>query len=95
MARCIYKVKNIFLAVFSLINKSDCLGFYCDSSFSFQVHIVKYLVLHFSFGKKARCLYQSVGKGALAMVDMRDNAKVSDFILSVYGHFYPPDKFIC
>ena len=54
------------------------MAFYGDSSFTLQVHIIQELLLRISFGNRAGYFQQSIGKGAFPMVDMGNNAKISN-----------------
>jgi hypothetical protein len=51
-----------------------------NTPFLFQFHAVEHLVVHIPFGDGVGELEQAVGKGAFAMVDMRNDAKVPDVI---------------
>ena len=94
MSRSVYEVENILLSVLRPVYKTDGLSLYCNSPLSFQIHIIKHLILHFPFGEQSRRLYEPVGKGAFSVVDMSHYTKIPDSFLSVYGHFYPPDKIL-
>jgi hypothetical protein len=48
--------------------------------FLFQFHAVEHLIVHIPFRDGIGELEQAVGKGAFAMVDMRNDAKVPDVL---------------
>ena len=50
MPRGVNQIENVFLSVFSLINRTHRLGLDSDSPFSFQIHIVQHLRLHLPAG---------------------------------------------
>ena len=43
-----------------------------------QIHVVQHLLLHVAVGDGAGDLQQPVGQGALAVVDMGDDAEIAD-----------------
>ena len=49
-----------------------------DAAFFFKVHVVEELGFHFALGDGACELEESVGEGGLAVVDVGDDAEVSD-----------------
>ena len=64
-----------------MINETHCLRLYGDTALPLQVHVVQHLVLHFTIGQKAGLLDDAVRQGGFTMIDMRDNAEISDMIL--------------
>ena len=87
------KVKDIFFAVFGFVYDSDCLRFDGDSSFSFEIHVIKNLRLHLTFGQGTGHFDDSVGKGGFAVVYMCNNAEISDFTL-IYHSGIPSYYFL-
>ena len=81
MSRSVNQVENIFLTILRFINRPDGLCLNRDSTFSFQIHVVKYLCLHFTAGQKPRLFYDTVCKRRLTMINMRYNAEIPDFAL--------------
>ena len=81
MSRRIDQVKNIFFSVLCFINNPDCLRLNSNPSFSFQIHIVQDLRLHFSLCQKSGLLNNTVGKCGLAMVYMCNNAEITNLAL--------------
>jgi hypothetical protein len=49
-----------------------------DATLTLEVHIVEGLRLYFAFLECSCDFHESVGKGRLPVVDMRDDAKISD-----------------
>ena len=56
--------------------------FYCNSPFSFKVHIIKHLRLHFLTGYSIGVFEQAIGSCTLTMINMGDNAKIADSVHS-------------
>jgi hypothetical protein len=52
----------------------------CNTPFSFQVHVIEYLILEVPFRQGMGYLNQAVGEGALAMIYMGYDAKIPDVI---------------
>ena len=50
-----------------------------NATFPFDIHAVKKLLLHVALSDCARIFNQPIRKGGLPMVNMGDDAKVSDF----------------
>jgi hypothetical protein len=48
-----------------------------DAAFALEVHGIKQLVLLFPLGDCSGVLEQTIGQVCLAMVDMRDDAKIA------------------
>ena len=78
MSRSINEIEDVFLSVICLIDRANGLGLDGDTSFPFELHIVKDLLLHFPCGKKACFLYDTIGKRRLAVIDMCNYAKIPD-----------------
>jgi hypothetical protein len=53
------------------------MAFYCDSLFALQIHIVQNLIVKISFVQSLRCLQQTVGQCAFAVINMGNYAKIS------------------
>ena len=81
MPRGIDQIKDILFSVFCLINNAHRLRFDRNSTFSLQIHIIKYLRLHFTAGQCSGHLNDAVRQRGLSMVNMCNDAKVSDFTL--------------
>jgi len=62
----------------------DRFGFDGDTARTLKVHAIEKLFFHFSRFNGAGAFEESVRKSALAVIDVRDDAKVSNF---GRGHF--------
>jgi hypothetical protein len=51
-----------------------------NAAFALQIHVVQQLILFFSVGYGTCGIKQPIGKRALAVVDVRDNAEISNMI---------------
>jgi len=80
MTGSVDKVKNIFLAVSSRVWQTDRLAFNRNAPFSFYVHIIEELVTEFPVAHHFADLNKPVGKSGFPMINMGDDAKVSDII---------------
>ena len=63
-----------------LIINLDGMAFNGNAFLSFQIHIVKYLVHHISVADSTGALQQAVGQGRFAVVNMCNDAKISDVL---------------
>ena len=64
----------------ALVFDGDRGGLDGDSAFAFEIHRVEHLVSRFTIGDGLGGLQQTIGKRALAVVDVRDDGEVA------YGH---------
>jgi len=55
----------------------DGVAFDSDTAFAFKVHVIQDLSLGFTFVHRAGKFEQTVGKSALAVINVGDNAKVT------------------
>jgi hypothetical protein len=51
-----------------------------NAALALQVHVIQHGVHHFALVHGFSCLYQSVGKGRFAVVNVRYNAKVPNIL---------------
>ena len=61
-----------------------------NTSFTFQVHIIQYLILHISAFYRIRIFQQTVCQGTFPMVNMSNNTKIADIlhlVLCILNHF--------
>ncbi len=77
MSGCIDQIEFVFY-LSMLVTHSHGLHLDSDSSFSFEVHGVKNLLLHLSFLYCVSELKHAVSKGRFSVVDMSDDGEVSD-----------------
>ena len=81
MSRCINQVENIFFSVLRLINNTYGLRLDGNSPFSFQVHIIKHLILHLPVGQQSGHFNNTVSQGRLSVINMSNNTKITDLTL--------------
>src|SRR5580700_10721983 len=60
------------------------MALYGDSLFSFQVHIIEYLVHHVSVANGMGNLQKTVGKGGFSVINMGNDAKIPDILHYVF-----------
>ncbi len=87
MARRVHKIELIGLAIFGGIVQAHGLRLDGDPALLFDVHVIKDLRAHLPVGQAAGALDQAIGQRRLAMVDMRNDRKVSD--MGQVGHRRP------
>ncbi len=78
MPGSINKIQNVGLAVFGGVVKAYRARLDGDAALAFQVHRIEELLLEFALRERAGALQQPIGKRRLAMIDMRDDRKISD-----------------
>jgi hypothetical protein len=61
-------------------------GFYGNAAFALNIHTIEHLFFEILLAYRARKQKQSVGQCAFAVVNMRDNAKIS-YILYIHLPF--------
>jgi hypothetical protein len=78
VARCVDQIEVIDLPVLGLVlqGSSLCLDGY--PTLFLDVHRVKHLRLHVAVRKSATPLDQAIGQRRFAMVDVRNDGKISD-----------------
>jgi hypothetical protein len=78
VARGIDEVHLVGLSILCFVEKPDRFGLDGNAPLAFQVHLVHELFAHFP-GRDGPCEFQeAVGQGAFAMVNMGDDAKITD-----------------
>ena len=71
------KVEYISFALIYVLHLYS-VAFDSDAALALQVHIVEQLVLFFAFGYGLGKVEKAVSKGTLAVVDMCNNAEITD-----------------
>jgi hypothetical protein len=71
------QVEDIFLTI-QLVIHLDSVRLDRYAFFTLQIHIIEYLRLHLALVQGSRELQEPVCERTLAMVDVSDNAKISD-----------------
>ena len=84
MAGRVHQVEDIGLAVLRGIIEPHGLRLDRDPALLLDVHVIKHLARHFARGQPAGALDQPVGQGRFAMVDMGNDAEITD--LREVGH---------
>src|SRR5437899_3876301 len=77
VTRGINKVQAIGVAVFGGVVKADAFGLNGDAALALQVHGVQHLLVHLALGESAGHFEQAVGKGGLAVVNVRDDTEIA------------------
>jgi hypothetical protein len=68
-----------FVGLFALFEfHGDRASFDRDPALSLQFQVIQHLFFHLSRGHSAGGFQQTIGQGAFPMVDVRDDAKVSN-----------------
>jgi len=78
VARSVDKIQDIFPAVFSAVIDPHRRGLDRNAALAFQVHIIEKLILKFAFVDSAGKKQQTVRQRGLAVIDMRNNGKITD-----------------
>ena len=78
MARRIDQVELVFVAILRRVVKTNALGLDGDAALPLEVHRVEDLRAHLALAERARKLEQAVGQRGLAVVNVRDDAKIAD-----------------
>jgi hypothetical protein len=81
MAGGIDHIQDVFLAVLRPVYGSAGLRLDGNSSLTLQIHVVQNLILHLAAGQKTGLLDDPVCQCRFTVIDMCNNAKVSDFAL--------------
>ena len=80
------QVELIFLTVLGVVGHADGTGLDGDALLTLEVHRIKHLVGEVSLGDRTGALKEPIGQGGLPMVDVGDDAEVSDVGRSGVGH---------
>ncbi len=76
VARRIDQIELIPVAVVGLVIEPHGVRFDGDAALALEVHRIEHLRHHFALGKRAGRLQKTVGKGAFAVVDMRNDREI-------------------
>ena len=79
MSRCVDEVERVLLAIQDLIHLNS-MALDGNASLSLQVHVIEHLSLHVLPLNRLGKFQQTVGQGALAVVDMGDDTEVPYFV---------------
>ncbi len=86
MAGSVNEVEGVFFAVLGGIVHAHGLGFDGDAPLPFQLHGVQNLLGHLPLFKHARLFQDAVRQSGLAVVNMGNNAKISNVVQTVISH---------
>src|ERR1700735_285011 len=78
MPRGINQIQAVFMSIRSVVMQPDTLSLNRNPALALQIHRVQHLRLHLPLRKRPSKLQQTVCKRRFPMVNMRDNAKISD-----------------
>ena len=78
MARGVDEVQRVVFSIPGPVGQADGLAFDGDPSFPFNLHGIEDLVFEIPVGHHMGGLDHSIGQGGLAVIDVCDNAEVSD-----------------
>src|SRR5580704_16044562 len=78
MPRRINQIRAVFMSIRSVVMQPDTLSLNRNPALALQIHRVEHLRLHLPLRKRPSKLQQTVRKRRFPMVNMRDNAKISD-----------------
>ncbi len=74
------QIKGVNLAVFGFVIEAHGLSLDRNATFFLDIHVIEILILHFPLGNGARTLDQSIGESRFPVIDVCDDAKVSDIL---------------
>ncbi len=86
MAGGINKIELVNMAIVGFIIERDTLRLDRDTALALDVHRVQHLLLHFTLGQAFAGLYQAIGQGRLAMIDMGNNRKIANVFHRCVSH---------
>jgi hypothetical protein len=92
VARGVYEVELVILAVVGAIGDAHGLGLDGDAPLALQVHAVEHLLTHIPVGHGVGHLQDAVGQGGLPVVDVGDDAEVADMFEGAHGREYSSGK---
>ena len=78
MAGCIHQVELIGLPVLGLIGQPYRLCFDGNATFALDIHRIEHLFLELARRHTTTNLYQSVGQGRFAVINMGNDREVSN-----------------
>src|SRR5262249_45075592 len=83
------EVEDVFVAVLRMVLHLDCMELDGYAAFLLQLHIVQHLIkLHLPFGNCARGFEEAVGDCRLTVVDVSDDAEISNVIHLLMKWYY-------
>lgn len=82
VSRRIDQIQYIFLAVVGAVVQAYGLQLDRNAPFPLQIHLVEHLILHLAGCQRAGKFQDPVGQRRFPVIDMGDNAEISNFLLS-------------
>jgi hypothetical protein len=79
------KIERILIAIRRSVGNSNSLTFYRYTPLTLNIHIVEYLVFKIAVVYKFGFLNKAVRERGFAVIDVRDNAKVTDRLRLCHG----------
>ncbi len=79
------EVQLVLDTVFGGVVQSNAVGLDGDPALALEVHGVQYLGFHFTLGKAAAHLDESIGQRRLAMVNVGDDGEIADMTQITHG----------
>ena len=80
MTRRIDQVQQVILSIRRTVIQRDRIAFYRNAPFPLDIHRIEHLIVKVPLGNAPASLNQPISKRRLAMIDMGDNAKISNMI---------------
>ena len=68
------------MAIAGGVMQANAFGFDRDAAFALQIHGVEHLRMHLALGERAGEFQQAVGQRGFAVVDVRDDAEITDVL---------------
>ena len=78
VSRGVDQIQLVGVAVSCRVLHADRVGFDRDAAFAFEIHPVQQLLLKITLGYRAGQFEQAVGQRRFSVVDMRDDAEISN-----------------
>ena len=86
MAWCVDQVQQVVISIRGLVLEGNRVALDRDSPFSLDIHGIEHLFMELTLRNAITGLNQSVGKRRLAMIDVGNNAEISNlFQLASYN----------
>ena len=78
MPRRVDQVQQILLTILCRVVQRHRVAFDRDATFAFNIHRIEQLILELAIGHAVARLNQAIGKRGLTVIDMGDDAKISN-----------------
>ena len=93
VARRVDEVQGVDLTVGGGVVERDGTGFDGDAALALQVHVVEDLVLHLARGNGVALFKKPIRQRRLAVVDVRDDGKISDVLfVHSFSSLFPAEQ---